>query len=126
MPLQHLPVESEDRKHIPIYSGVLAYFPDAIVEIAKVSYVGNAKHNPGEPLHWARDKSTDHRDATARHLLDLDGSDFIELPDGSCVEVLHAAECAWRALAACQIVCELRNSAQSPTHRRVTRKRVRK
>ena len=30
----------EDRKKIPVYSGVLKYFPDAIKEVAKCSLAG--------------------------------------------------------------------------------------
>ena len=29
------------RKQMPVYSGVLKYFPDAIREVAKVSWAGN-------------------------------------------------------------------------------------
>ena len=36
----------DKRKQIPIYSGVLKYFPDAIAEVAKCSYVGNQQHHP--------------------------------------------------------------------------------
>ena len=49
----------DKRKQIPIYSGVLKYFPDAIAEVAKCSYVGNQQHHPDKPLHWDRSKSTD-------------------------------------------------------------------
>jgi hypothetical protein len=31
----------------------LDYFPDALAAVAQISYQGNQKHNPGEPLHWA-------------------------------------------------------------------------
>ena len=36
----------EDRKKIPVYSGVINYFPDAIKEVAKCSYAGNEQHLP--------------------------------------------------------------------------------
>jgi hypothetical protein len=36
-------------------------------DVAKVSYLGNEQHNPGQPLHWARGKSIDQLDAAARH-----------------------------------------------------------
>ena len=63
--------------------------------MAEVSYVGNEKHNPGEPLHWSRDKSADHADAMLRHFKDRGKVD----PENGC---RHSAEMAWRALAILQ------------------------
>jgi hypothetical protein len=80
-----------DRKKIPIYTGVLKYFPDAIKEIAKCSYAGQFQHNPNKPLHWDRKKSGDELDALTRHLMDAGTFDS----DG----VRHSAKVAWRALA---------------------------
>ena len=34
------------RKQMPVFTGVLKYFPDAIKEVAKVSYAGNQQHHP--------------------------------------------------------------------------------
>ncbi len=79
------------RKKQPIYSGVLKYFPDALLEVSKVSYAGNKQHNPDSELHWDRTKSTDDLDALMRHLIDIDKVD----DDG----ILHSAKVAWRALA---------------------------
>jgi len=81
----------ENRKKIPVYSGVLKYFPDAIKEVAKCSYAGNEQHNPGTPLHWDRSKSGDELDALMRHLIDAGTMDT----DG----IRHSAKVAWRALA---------------------------
>jgi hypothetical protein len=83
--------DAKKRKLIPLASGVLDYFPLALCAVAECSQKGNDQHNPGQPLHWAREKSGDHRDALMRHLIDKDKMDT----DG----VLHAAKCAWRALA---------------------------
>lgn len=58
------------RKAMPLFSGCLAYFPDALLAVAKLSKIGNDKHNPGQPLHWSKDKSADHADCIARHLLE--------------------------------------------------------
>ena len=96
--MSHLPSESQARKERPITSGVIDYFPDALVEVAHVSYVGNQQHNPGQPLHWAREKSRDHADCIARHLLDRGSRD----DDG----VRHSAKMAWRALALLQLEIE--------------------
>ena len=83
--------EKEDRKKIPVYSGVINYFPDAIKEVAKCSYAGQQQHNPDKPLSWDRSKSGDELDALMRHLIDAGTIDT----DG----VRHSAKVAWRALA---------------------------
>ena len=81
----------QKRKQLPVYSGVLKYFPDAIVELSKVSRAGNEQHHPDKPLHWDRSKSTDELDALTRHLLEAGKIDT----DG----IRHSAKVAWRALA---------------------------
>jgi hypothetical protein len=88
----------ENRKQIPVYSGVIKYFPDAIKEVAKCSYAGNEQHNPGTPLHWDRSKSGDELDALMRHIIDAGTIDT----DG----VRHSAKVAWRALANLQLEIE--------------------
>jgi hypothetical protein len=82
------------RKQRPVFSGVLRYFPDALMEVAYASFLGNEQHNPGQPLHWAKEKSTDEPDALLRHLLDAGTRDT----DG----IRHSAKVAWRALAMLQ------------------------
>lgn len=89
-----LPGASDERKRVPMASGLLDYFPDALAEIAHVSYLGNQRHNPGEPLHWARGKSMDHADCIIRHLTERGSRD----PAG----IRHSAQMAWRALALLQ------------------------
>jgi hypothetical protein len=100
-----LPTESKARKQTPITTGVLDYFPDALAEVARVSFVGNEQHNPGEPLHWAREKSTDHADCITRHLLERGSLDA----DG----MRHSAKMAWRALALLQVEIEAEGKAES-------------
>jgi len=86
-----LPTDKATRKAMPIARGVLDYFPRALAYVAYVSKVGNDQHNPGEPLHWAKDKSTDQADTIVRHLIERGGVD----EDG----VRHSGKLAWRALA---------------------------
>lgn len=93
--------DSNDRKNTPIYSGVLKYFPLALAAVARVSKKGNEKHNPGEPLHWSRDKSDDHLDCAARHLTSFHEIDY---ESGE----LHGANGTWRMLAELQISEEKR------------------
>ena len=97
-----LPTDSEERKGIPIFSGVLNYFPLAIAAVARVSKRGNDKHNPGETMHWARGKSMDHADCIARHLID------VETLDPGTGEYEDAMALAWRALAKLQELEEKR------------------
>jgi len=77
-----LPQDSAERKAYPLYRGLFLYFPRALAAVAHHSCVSNEKHNPGEPVHWDRAKSTDEEDALLRHVL-----------EGEWVAV------AWRALA---------------------------
>lgn len=91
----------QDRKARPVARGVLEYFPNALLEVAHVSFVANEQHNPGQPMHWSKGKSTDHADAMLRHQLEHGKVDS----DG----LLHSAKVAWRALA--QLETELENAA---------------
>jgi dATP/dGTP diphosphohydrolase, N-terminal len=102
-----LPTDSKARKDIPMASGVLDYFPDALAAVAEVSVAGNLKHNPGQPLHWSKGKSDDHADALLRHLVDRGKFDEIDIGGGNTVRVRHSAEVAWRSLANLQTEIEL-------------------
>lgn len=81
------------RKQFPLATGLLDYFPDALAEVAYLSKQGNEKHNPGQPLHHARSKSTDHADCILRHLAGRGGFDG---------DMRESAALAWRALALLQ------------------------
>lgn len=81
------------RKSMPVFSGVLSYFPKALKEVSRVSQRGNEQHHPDKPLHWDRNKSTDELDALTRHLIDHSVDPIDD--DGQ----LHIAKVAWRALA---------------------------
>lgn len=93
------PSDSAARKATPLTTGCLDYFPDALQAVARLSYKANEKHNPGEPMHWSRNKSTDHVDCLGRHLLTRDEID----PETG---ELHAVAVAWRALAYLQTLLE--------------------
>lgn len=93
-----LPTDAKARKDAPIARGVLDYFPNALAAVAELSRIGNEQHNPGQPMHWAKHKSTDHADCIVRHLIDRGTVDT----DG----VRHATKVAWRALALLQTELE--------------------
>jgi hypothetical protein len=99
-----------NRKHYPLYSGLLKYFPNALLEVSHVSYLGNQQHNPGEPLHWDKSKSTDEPDALIRHLLDHARGEKYDT-DG----VLHLSKVAWRALALLQRELEKKDGEETNT-----------
>lgn len=102
-----LPTDPSARKAIPMMTGCLDYFPAALAEVAKVSKLGNDQHNPGEPLHWARGKSTDEADTIVRHLMERGSLDT----DGT----RHTAKAAWRVLALLQK--ELEEAGLAPLSR---------
>jgi hypothetical protein len=100
-----LPTDAAGRKKYPLATGLLDYFPDALAEVSHLSYIGNEQHNPGQPLHWARGKSTDHADTLMRHFVQRGTRDV----DG----VRHSVKVVWRALANLQEELEAEMKAKS-------------
>lgn len=102
-----LPTNSQERKNHPMMRGCLNYFPAALAGVAKISKLGNDKHNPGEEMHHARLKSADHGDCIIRHLMDV--QDLLVqskrsalTPKGVEDLLAEASSLAWRALALSQ------------------------
>ena len=93
-----LPSDAKQRKETPIYSGLLMYFPKTAAAVAKLSVIGNEQHNPGEPLRWAREKSTDQHDTLIRHAMEAGSLDSDRVP--------HDVKVAWRSFAACELYLE--------------------
>jgi len=73
-------------------TGVVDYFRNALAALGRHSRRGNEKHNPGESMHWAFDKSTAHADAIMSH---LSQRGTIDPETGES----HTVAVAWRALA---------------------------
>ena len=111
-----LPTDPKERDNFPMFDGLLAYFPAALAAVSRVSFIGNAQHNAGEPMHWARGKSTDHENKIVRHLLESGTLDT----DGT----RHSAKVAWRALALLQEELEREEGAPLPRNARVVSKSV--
>lgn len=106
-----LPNDRDARNAIPIWDGVMVYFPDAWAEIAKVSVIGNKQHNLGAAkLYFNRTVSTDHANKVMRHMLDHAAGHVYDT-DGT----YHLAKAAWRALAALQVAIEERATLQRAT-----------
>jgi hypothetical protein len=110
-PNERILKDDSGREQYPLYDGLFAYFPAILCEISRWSMVGNIKHNgAGSPLHWAREKSTDHENKILRHLIDarqVDANGFVE-----------AVALGWRALALGQTILEERGWAEGPNARR--------
>lgn len=100
--------EAQQLKETPIYSGVISYFPEAMKEVARVSFIGNEQHNPGEPLHWAREKSKDQMDAALRHIIDYASGIKID-KDGAS----HLGKAIWRLMAQLELDMEKENETQA-------------
>jgi hypothetical protein len=99
-----LPTDSAERKDVPVNSGVLKYAPAALAGVARISKIGNDRHNPGEPLHHARGKSNDHSDCIVRHTMDVNDIEAnilrSEEVDRSKIDALlvEVSQLCWRAL----------------------------
>lgn len=102
--MQRVLADDGNREQYPLADGFFFYFPAAICEVARWSKVGNDKHNPGESLHWSREKSQDHANKILRHLLDYD-----QVEENGFIE---AVPLAWRAMALAQTELEKRGWAE--------------
>lgn len=109
VPMSDSKSESAKRKGMPLFSGCLMYFPDALLAISEHSRKANDKHNPGEPLHWSKDKSKDHADCIARHLTDIGPNWDEKDPE---LDSYHATALAWRSLALLQTVLERKKAGK--------------
>ena len=93
--------DAKTRKGYPMYSGLLKYFPLALAEVAFVSKIGNDQHNPGQPLHWAREKSTDQLDTAIRHITDHAAGFTLDKD-----HTYHLAKAIWRLCAELELLKE--------------------
>ena len=91
-----LPSDDRIRKMVRAFQGFVTYFPDAIALVAYLSRVANDQHNPGERMHWAKEKSQDELDSLMNHVLDIGSKgELSQDADG----VLDAIKVGWRGMA---------------------------
>lgn len=116
-----LPTDSNERKEFPLFRGVLKYFPAALAGVARISKIGNDKHNPGEELHHARGKSPDHADCVIRHLMDtadllaaLDRSTKGDTLSEQQLILNEVSQMVWRAMAYSQELHERFGAPMAP------------
>lgn len=89
-----LPDDVAKRNEYPMAGGLLDYFPNALAEVSRLSYIATQQHHSDKPMHWDRSKSRDHRSKIMRHLIDTGTVDDKGMR--------HSAMVAWRALALLQ------------------------
>lgn len=102
-----LPTDAKERKQLQLYTFMFKYFPDAWLEVVRVAHLGNEQHNPGEPLHWARGKSTDQMNAAFNHIFDY-GLGVKKDSSGS----YHLSNAIWRLMAQLQLDLEAEAAAR--------------
>ena len=88
------PEDQESRNAMPLFDGFMAYFPNAMAEVARLSHDATKQHHPDQPMHWDRSKSTDHKNKIVRHVVDAGKFD----DKGH----RHSTMVAWRAMALLQ------------------------
>lgn len=108
MPKPGLTTDPVARKQLQLYTFMFEYFPLAWLEVVRVARLGNDQHNPGQPLHWAREKSTDQMNALFNHLFDY-GLGQKRDTSGS----YHLANLIWRASAQLQLDIEKENGTDT-------------
>ena len=96
-----LPTEDKARKRLKLWTFLMEYFPDAFLATVEVAVAGNEQHNPGQPLHWAREKSKDQMNTAFRHQWDY-GRGVKKDTDGQW----HLAKAIWRLSAQLQLDIE--------------------
>lgn len=96
-----LPTDNAARKALPIWTYMMEYFPDALLAEVGVAVAGNDQHNPGQPLHWAREKSKDQMNTALRHMWDHSRGTTKDV-DGQ----YHLAKAIWRLKAELQLTIE--------------------
>lgn len=103
-----LPTEDAARKRLKMWTYLMEYFPDAFMAEVEVAVQGNEQHNPGQPLHWAREKSKDQLNTAFRHMFDY-GSGVKKDTDGQW----HLAKAIWRLKAQLQLDIEAERNERS-------------
>lgn len=104
-----LPTDPKERKRLQLYTFMFEYFPDAWLAVVDVARAGNDQHNPGEPLHWARGKSTDQMNAAFNHIFDYGLGTKRDTDD-----CWHLAKSVWRLMAQLQLDIEAARKCDMP------------
>ncbi|MFI5397628.1 MAG: dATP/dGTP diphosphohydrolase domain-containing protein [Candidatus Binatia bacterium] len=106
-PMRSFPDEDKARKRLPMWTYITQYFPKALMAELGVAVAGNEQHNPGEPLHWAREKSTDQMNTAFHHMWDHCAGKTKDT-DGQ----YHLAKAIWRLKAELELTIEAEEQAE--------------
>lgn len=93
----------------PIYRGGLGYFPRAISHVAAVSAFGATKY-AWEGWRYVDDGLNRYSDAMVRHLAAEAEGQIVDSDSG----LLHAAHCAWNALARLELILQDKRTTDEP------------
>ena len=99
--MRPFPTEDKARKKLALWAYITQYFPKALMAELGVAVAGNEQHNPGEPLHWAREKSKDQMNTAFRHMWDH-ACGVTKDTDGQ----YHLAKAIWRLKAELELTIE--------------------
>lgn len=95
-----------DAGKAPIYRGGLGYFPRAISSVASVSLFGATKY-AWSGWRYVDDGLNRYTDAMVRHLTAEAEGQIVDDDSG----LLHAAHCAWNALARLELILASQDSS---------------
>lgn len=94
-----------DMGKAPVFRGAFQYFPRALKAISEVSQIGAQKYS------WKGWESVPggierYGDALGRHILaeEIEGEMDLEILENYGVEILHASQQAWNALARLELI----------------------
>lgn len=93
------PGAKADAGKSPVMQGALHYFPRAILEVGKVSFVGAEKYS-WKGWESVPDGVNRYGDALGRHMI----YEAIDGPYDPETKLLHAAQVAWNALARLELI----------------------
>lgn len=105
--------KKSDEGKLPIVRGVFAYFPRALLEIARISRYGKVKYTvPYEEKNWEKveDGPGRYADAGGRHLLQR----FIDGENDPESTLPHMAHEAWNILAKLELALRAKEGVTSP------------
>jgi hypothetical protein len=90
----------------PVFRGAIDYFPRAISAVAEVSAFGASKY-AWKGWEGVLDGYNRYSDAMVRHLIYEGEGEVLDVDSG----LLHAAHCAWNALARLELIIKERDIA---------------
>jgi hypothetical protein len=88
-----------DAGKAPVWQGVFANFPNAMLQVAHVSRYGQTKYPSYQDWQQLPDALNRYRDGLGRHMLEIAAGEQFDAES----KLLHAAHFAWNALAVLEL-----------------------